>query len=82
MSPSTRDRVSTIGTVVLLIAGTAFWMFGTPTPGPDTGRHMLAPALLMLGVLVAAIGWLLRLQYGPREGAAAALNLAVVAPLA
>jgi signal transduction histidine kinase len=74
--------VSTIGTIALLLVGTAFWMFGTPTPGPDTGRHMLAPALLMLGVLVAAIGWLLRMQYGPREGAAAALNLAVVAPLA
>ena len=82
MSPSTGDRVSTIATVALLIAGTAFWTFGTPTTGPDTGQHMLAPAMLMLAVLVAAIGWLLRMQQGRSDGPAAALNLAVVAPLA
>jgi signal transduction histidine kinase len=44
--------------------------------------HMLAPALLMLAVFVAAIAWLLRLQYGPSNGASSELTLAVVAPLA
>jgi len=82
MSPATRDRVCAIATVAVLIAGNLMWLLGTPTPGPDTGLHMLAPLMLMVGELVAGIGWLLRAHDEPAAAMSSALRLAVVAPLA
>jgi signal transduction histidine kinase len=73
--------VSAIGTVALLLLGTSFWLFGSPRTGPDDGTHMLAPAMLMVAVLIAASGALFRMQRGA-EGASSELTLAMVAPLA
>jgi signal transduction histidine kinase len=82
MSPSTRERVSAIGTFALVLLGAGFWLFGGPASGPDGALHMLAPAMLMFAAFIAASSALLRVQRGRSEGASSELTLAVVAPLA
>jgi signal transduction histidine kinase len=82
MSPSTRERVSAIGTVAILLLGAGVWLLGSPKIGPDGVTHMLAPAMLMFAAFAAASGALIRVQRGRAEGGAAELTLAVVAPMA
>jgi signal transduction histidine kinase len=82
MSPFTRDRVSAIGTAVLLLLGAGIWLVGDPSAGPDGSMHMLAPAMLIVAALVAGSTWLLRGQLGRSGGLSSELTLALVAPLA
>src|SRR3954451_22350205 len=62
MSPTTRDRLSAIGTVALLLLGAGTWLFGEAKVGPDDSMHKLAPAMLVIAAVLAGGSWLLRTQ--------------------